>query len=125
MVDGRKAAGDRVPPGSALHGREPLRRQLRRYLVHADFGIDQDMRRVVQDRAPPRIQRQRALDEAFAQRRRHIGLGIPLGAGMIAGYTKPGPVEPAEPTLDWNLPVRVPPEKPADDAEPDRLARAR
>src|SRR6267378_1193682 len=38
---------------------------------------------------------------------------------------KSGPVEHLEPSLDRNLPIRVLPEKTADDAQPDRFARAR
>src|ERR1700687_4366662 len=34
-------------------------------------------------------------------------------------------VELSEPPFDRNLPIRVPPEKPADDTQPDRLARIR
>src|SRR5712671_1905219 len=38
---------------------------------------------------------------------------------------KSGPVEHLEPSLERNLPIRVLPEKTADDAQPDRFARAR
>src|ERR1700674_5752944 len=38
---------------------------------------------------------------------------------------KSGPVQHLEPSRDRNLPIRVLPEKAADDAEPDRFARAR
>ena len=125
VVDRWKAAGDGVSPGTALNRRQPLGCQLRRYLVHPDFGKNQNMRGILQDRAPPGIERQRAPYETFAQCCRGVGFPIPFGARVIAGHLKPIPVQHLQPSLDGNLPVRVLPEKAADDAEPDRFARAR
>ncbi len=125
VIDGRKSTGDGVSPGTALNCREPLGRQLRRQLVHPDFGKNQNMRRVVQYRAPPGIERQRALYETVAQCRRCVGLAIPFGARVIAGHMKPIPVQHFEPSLDRNLPIRVLPEEAAYDTQPDRLVRAR
>src|SRR5258708_31530469 len=79
------------------------------------------MRRVVQDRAAPDVDRQRTLHEAIAQRFRSVGLAIPFTARVIAADMKPIAVELVEPPFDRDLPVRMLPEKSADDTEPDRL----
>ena len=57
IVERRQAAGVGMTPGIALHRREPLRRQLRRHPVHADFGINDHVRRVGEDRLPPGVER--------------------------------------------------------------------
>src|SRR5258708_11130573 len=82
------------------------------------------MRRVVQDRAAPDVDRQRTLHEAIAQRFRSVGLAIPFTARVIAADMKPIAVELVEPPFDRDLPVRMLPEKSADDTEPDRLVQA-
>src|SRR5258708_31743363 len=82
------------------------------------------MRRVVQDRAAPDVDRQRTLHEAIAQRFRSVGLAIPFTARVIAADMKPIAVELVEPPFDRDLPVRMLPEKSADDTEPDRLEQA-
>src|SRR5258708_5493491 len=82
------------------------------------------MRRVVQDRAAPDVDRQRTLHEAIAQRFRSVGLAIPFTARVIAADMKPIAVELVEPPFDRDLPVRMLPEKSADDTEPDRLVPA-
>jgi len=81
------------------------------------------MGRIVQYRATPGIERPRALDEAFAQCLRGVGLAVPFAAGVIAGHLKSIPVQHLEPSLDRDLPIRVLPEKPANDTQFDRLMR--
>src|SRR2546430_14297102 len=120
-----KSSGDGLPPGRTWTPREPLGRELCRHLVHADFGENQNMGRVVQYRAPPGIERQRALDEMIAQCGGLVGLAIPLGARVIARHMKPIPIQHLEPSLDRDLPIRVLPDKPANDTQFDRLMRAR
>ena len=44
------------------------------------------MRRVVQDRAPPVVERQPALHEALAQCRRRVGLAIAFVAMGVTGF---------------------------------------
>src|SRR5258707_3750674 len=82
------------------------------------------MRRVVQDRAASDVDRQRTLHEAIAERFRIVGLAIRFTARVIAADMKPIAVELVEPPFDRDLPVRMLPEKSADDTEPDRLVQA-
>src|SRR5260370_20554737 len=81
------------------------------------------MGRIVQDCAPPCIERQRALHETSAQCRGHMGLSIPLCARVIAGDMESRSVQLLEPSLDRDLPIRVLSEEPADDTKADRLPR--
>src|SRR2546421_3084771 len=104
-----------MSPRGALHTHEPLRRQLRRNLVHSDLGKNQNVRRVAQDRPPPRVKRQRALHKTIAQGFGRGGLLIPSLTGVIAGHMKSTTVELREPPFDRNFPIRVLPEKSADD----------
>src|ERR1700680_3563402 len=81
------------------------------------------MRSSLQDRLAPAVERQRSLDEALAKRRRGLGLGVLLGAGVIAEHLEPPAVQLAQPALDRDFPVGMLAEEPADDPYPDRLAR--
>src|SRR5258708_22388228 len=121
IIDRRKSGCDRMSPGGALKRGKPLGGQLRRHLVHPDFGKNQNMRCVVLDRVAPGIERQRALHKTIAERFRSVSLAIPFAARVIARDVKPVAVELLEPPLDRDLPVRMLPEKSADDTEPDRL----
>src|SRR6266700_734548 len=112
-----------MSPRSALNSSEPLRRKLRRNLVHSDLGENQNVRRVVQYRAPPGVQRHRALHEAVAQGLRRRGRLVPLLAGIIACHMKSITVELFEPAFDRNFPIRVLFEESAADTKPDRLTR--
>ena len=76
IVDGRKSARDRMAPGRALHRRKAHRRELRRHLVHPDFGKQQNMRRIVGDLLPPGIERTRSSDEPIAQCRRDLCFAV-------------------------------------------------
>src|SRR5580693_5478589 len=111
-----------MAPGIALHRRETLRGQLRRYPVHADFGVNDHVRRVGEDRLPPSVERKRTADETLAQRGRCFGLGISFVRGVIAEQPKPAAVELTEPALDRYLPVRMLPEEAADDRHANGLA---
>ena len=91
--------------------------------IHADIGIDQDVRAVGEDLLAPAIAGQRALDEAIALGDGDVGLGVAGGAGVIAEHLKLAAIELAQPALDHQLPDRVVAEHAADDADPHLLAR--
>src|SRR5471030_688473 len=67
------------------------------------------------------VKRQWPLHEPVAHGGRRVGFAIPLTAGVISRYLKPLPVQHLEPSPDRNFPVRVLPEKAADDPQPDLL----
>src|SRR5450631_3189984 len=83
------------------------------------------MRRTVEDGAPPGVKRQRPLYEPITHGYRCVGLAIALAAGVKARHLKPLPVQHLEPSPDRNFPVRMLPEKAADDPQPDRLLGVR
>ena len=124
IVERRQAAGVGMTPGIALHRSETLRRQLRRHPVHADFGINDHVRRVGEDRLPPGVERQRAADETLAQRCGRFSLGVAFVRDVIAEQPKPAAVELAEPALDRDFPVRMLPEEAADDRQLEQARRA-
>src|SRR5262249_22521377 len=102
-----------------------LGRELDRDVVHAHFGIDQDVRRIGLELGAPALDRERPADEALAQSGRRLGLRVRARVGRIAEQPEPGAIELAEPALDRDLPVRMVTEESADDADPDGLFRLR
>src|SRR5262249_42599294 len=95
-----------------------LGRKLSGDAVHSHFGIDQDVRRIVQDRLSPAVEWQWALNETAAECGSNRSLRIRFRPRVIAKYLEPGTVNVAEPPSDRNLPVGMLEEVPADDTNP-------
>jgi len=125
IVDGRHAAGLGVAPGHALGRRQPLRRQLRRHRIHANFRIEQHMGRVGADGVAPRRPRPAAHDKLVAERCRAQGRRILHAAGVVAEDLEPLAVQAGEPAADQQLPNSMLEEEAADDADPDLFVRSR
>jgi hypothetical protein len=61
----------------------------------------------------------------IAQSRRRVGLAISFAGRVVAGYVESTSIKLCEPSLDRNLPIRMLPEKSADDAQSDWFVRTR
>jgi hypothetical protein len=106
VIDGRKTAGDRMPPGRALAS-------ARRMPASCAETLSMPTSR--------NSSKERACTKAVAQGRSR--LAVPFNPGVAAEDAKPVPVEHLQPALDGNLPVRMLAEESADDLKPDRLLR--
>ncbi len=125
IIDRRIAGGGGMTPGGILNRREPHRCQPGHHRIHPHLGIDQDMRSIGNDGRPPLLDRHRALHEPIEHRLGDVALPIAQRAGMIADQGEAGPVQPRDPTPGRQAPDRMVAEMPADETDPDRLARLR
>jgi hypothetical protein len=86
-----------MPGKVALGRRQALGGESGSDRTHADFRIDQNMRRIGQDRRAPELCRQWPLDEAFAKGLRLRCCSVPALPGVIAEDTEFPTVEPPQP----------------------------
>ena len=122
VVHGGIAAGIGVAPGHALGRGEAICGDPSRGGIHADVGIEQDVRAVGEDFFAPALTGQRPLHEAVALPGGDFGLGVAIADGVVAEDFELAAIKLAEPTPDHQLPNGVVAEEAADDADADFFA---
>src|SRR5215831_173789 len=83
------------------------------------------MRRPGENLAPPAVSIERTVDETIAELRGRFCLFVADRAKVIAGHMKALAIKLAHPAFNGDLPIRMPIEKAADNAEADWLACGR
>src|SRR5262245_48897601 len=122
-INGRIATRLRVSPRRALDRCQALCRQHRCLDVHADLRIDQNVERISENLPTPLLDRVGTLYEPFAMLERQLGFGVDDRPSVIAKQTKPAAVELGDPSLQRNLPDRMPPVETGDEPDTHRLVR--
>src|SRR5438105_3431003 len=100
-----------MTPRVTLDWSETLSRKSSNDAVHADLGIDQDMRRIAQNFCAPAFDRHRAVHEAIAIGNGLLGCGVMPDSGVIAEDLEFSAIELSDPTPGRGLPDRMPEEK--------------
>src|SRR5262249_17592368 len=89
--------------------------------VHANFRIDENVKRIAENRFAPARNRQRTLDEALTELARRPRYLVLLRSRIIPENAESAAIELGEPAPDGDLPIGGLPEKSADDAHPHGL----
>src|SRR4051794_21672238 len=97
-IDAGQATGLRMSPGAALQWGQALAGQPGRRRVHPNLGVDEYVRRVLDDTRTQSVQPDRTLDEAVAMRGGDLRLGIAFTTGMIPNQLEASAVELGDPT---------------------------